>query len=191
MVTTTSASAVKVIVKECGGRTLGTGSGFSIGSYVVTNRHVVEDAERIDLLLPNEVTLDVDRWAIAAGDDLALLKPSSALPIEPVRMAPEDPRSGDLVASVGFPLGEAIKARRAQVLERLDDQDYSQTYAVTTNASVQPGDSGGVLVNATGEVVAITTAIALKENVSIAVPVSRLRDLISTANFSFSSDSCR
>jgi S1-C subfamily serine protease len=47
MVEKTSASAFKVVVSDCAGQPIATGSGFDIGQYVVTNRHVVEDAGRI------------------------------------------------------------------------------------------------------------------------------------------------
>ena len=190
MVAVTSSAAYKILVKDCNGRALGSGSGFNIGQYVVTNRHVVDEAERITLLSPDDSEIEVERWAMASNDDLALLEPSESLGATKVVLAPVDPVSGDLVASVGFPLGGEKTTRRARILKRLDDQDYSETYALTTTASVQPGDSGGVLVNAQGEVVAVTTAIALKDNVSIGVPVSRVHRLLSTADFRYSSDIC-
>lgn len=190
MVAAASSSAVKVIVKDCRGRVMGTGSGFNVGQFVVTNRHVVEGAGRIDLMSVKQENVPVARWAIAPDDDLALLEPGVPLTSESVALASADPISGDLVASVGFPLGGEMITRQARVLKRLYEQDYSQSYAITTNASVQPGDSGGVLVNSKGEVVAVTTAIALKDNVTVAVPVSRLHAMMSGADFRFPSDGC-
>lgn len=179
------------MVLTCGGREIGTGSGFNIGRYVVTNEHVIRDAERVELVAPDNSRVRIERWVAAKGDDLALLEPTSSLKSPVIPLAPDDPVSGDLVAAVGFPLGGERAARRARVLERLeDDQDLSSTYAISTTASVQPGDSGGVLVDDDGSVVAVTTAIAMKENVSLGVPVSRLRELLRTATFPTGDDPC-
>jgi S1-C subfamily serine protease len=184
MVERVAQSAFKVVVLTCEGREIGSGSGFNIGRYVVTNEHVIKDAERVELVAPDNSRVRIERWVAAQGDDLALLEPEERLQAPAVTLSPVDPISGDLVAAVGFPLGGEKTTRRARVLERLEaDQDLSSTYAISTTASVQPGDSGGVLVNANGRVVAITTAIALKDNVSLGVPVSRLQRLIDTAKF--------
>lgn len=190
MVERVSESAFKVVVLDCRGRELGTGSGFNIGRFVVTNEHVIEDAERVELVDVDNSRVEIKRWVAATDDDLALLEPAEPLSSPAIDLSDEDPISGDLVAAVGFPLGGDKTARRARVLERLDDQDMSATYAISTTASVQPGDSGGVLVDSRGQVVAITTAIALKDNVSLGVPVSRLRNLIDTARFPNSEDRC-
>lgn len=190
MVDRVSESAFKVVVLDCRGRELGTGSGFKIGRYVVTNEHVIQKAERVELVDGDNSRVEIKRWVSAVNDDLALLEPAQALGSPAIELAAEDPISGDLVAAVGFPLGGDKTARRARVLERLEDQDMSATYAISTTASVQPGDSGGVLVDAKGQVVAITTAIALKDNVSLGVPVSRLRHLIDTAKFPQSTSRC-
>lgn len=183
MVERVAESAFKVVVLDCAGRELGTGSGFNIGKYVVTNEHVIEDAKRVELVGSDNSRLKIERWVAAPRDDLALLEPAQPLNSAAVTLSAEDPISGDLVAAVGFPLGGDKTSRRARVLERLEDQEMSATYAISTSASVQPGDSGGVLVDATGQVVAVTTAIALKENVSLGVPVSRLHHLLDTAKF--------
>lgn len=192
MVDRVSESAFKVVVLTCDGRELGTGSGFNIGRYVVTNEHVIRDAERVELVAPDNSRVRIEKWVAADGDDLALLELPASMKSPVVSLSSDDPVSGDLVAAVGFPLGGERTARRARVLERLeDDQGLSSTYAISTTASVQPGDSGGVLVNADGYVVAVTTAIALKDNVSLGVPVSRIRALLDIARFPTGEGPCR
>jgi len=191
MVDRVAESAFKVVVLTCGGREIGSGSGFNIGRFIVTNDHVIEDAERVELVAADNSRIRIERWLSAQDDDLALLRPAEPIDVPAVMLSSEDPISGDLVAAVGFPLGGEKTARRARVLERVeDDQDLSSTYAISTTASVQPGDSGGVLVNDEGQVVAVTTAIALKDNVSLGVPVSRLRHLLDKAKFPQSTDPC-
>jgi len=145
-------SAFKVIAMTCTGAEVSSGSGFSVGRLVVTNRHVVEDAERLVLVYPDMSRVKVARWVEANGDDLALLEPEEDLKSPDIVLAANDPRSGDLIAAVGYPLGGALTTRRARVLEKIQDQQLSATYAVSTSASVQPGDSGGVLVDASGKV---------------------------------------
>ena len=191
MVQRTTESAFKILVSDCSGLTLGSGSGFNIGRYVVTNRHVIKDAERVILVARDGSESEAATWAVSASDDLALLAPEESTGRPAVRLAAADPVSGDLVGAIGFPLGGDILTRKARVLERLEDQDISGTYAVSTSASVQPGDSGGVLVNADGDVVAVTTAIALLDNVSLAVPVSRVHELLRSGEFTGSPAECR
>jgi S1-C subfamily serine protease len=183
MVKRITLSAFKIIAMTCNGTETASGSGFSVGRLVVTNQHVVEGAERLALIYPDQSKVEVSRWIEAGSDDLALIEPLDPLGVPPIVLASEDPSSGDLIAAVGYPLGGTLTTRRAKVLQQVEKQDLSATYALSTSASVQPGDSGGVLVNAEGKVVGVTTAIALKENVSLAVPVSRLQHFID--NFSF------
>jgi len=190
MVERVSESAFKVVASTCAGKEVGSGSGFSVGRRVVTNRHVTEDADRLHLIAPDLSRIEITRWVEAGEDDLALLDPATDLRVPAIDLAVDDPRPGDIIAAVGYPLGGDLTTRRARVLDQVQDQDLSATYAVATSASVRPGDSGGVLVNAFGSVVAVTTAIALKDNYSLAVPVSRLHKFIDSATFFNAKRSC-
>lgn len=173
-----SQSVVKVVVRTCSNRKIGTGSGFSIGDYFVTNRHVIESAERIELDLPDGSSLTVESWASSRGDDLALLKVKRSRAIERLQISPIDARPGDVVAAVGFPLGGDKEIRRARILELTENRKVSRTHALASSAFVQPGDSGGPLIDSAGQVVAITTAIDLQSNESLSVPSSRLIELL-------------
>jgi S1-C subfamily serine protease len=130
------------------------------------------------LVGPDGAETDVSRWAIGLSDDLALLVPEKPPSKSVVHLASKDPVSGDLVASVGFPLGGKLTTRKARVLQRVAHPSLSSTFVLSTTASVSPGDSGGVLVDSKGDVVAVTTAVALKDDVTLAIPVSRVLDLI-------------
>jgi serine protease Do len=148
----------------------GTGSGFIVSAdgYILTNNHVVENAEKVTVRL-------FDRREFAARvvgadplTDVAVVK------IEAPRLVPaafgnsDNTRIGDWVLAVGNPLGEAFtftvtsgiisgKGRRLDGLQRsrAGISDFIQT-----DAAINPGNSGGPLVNVKGEVIGINSAIA-------------------------------
>lgn len=182
MVASVSRSAFKVTTLKCDGSPIATGSGFRVGNLIVTNRHVVEGAERIELEGSAGDVLEAKEWYVSQQDDLSLIVPETAMTKAPaLETAVEDPVSGDLVASVGYPLGGDLQSRKGRVVGRVDDApESSKTYLLTTDARALPGDSGGVLVNVRGVVVAVTTALSFEEDATLGIPVSRLTELLST-----------
>lgn len=174
-----SNSVVKIQVKTCSNKLLGTGSGFKTGRYFITNKHVLEGAQRIVLITSQGDEIQVVRWALSTRDDLAIIIIDSPWLYPGLSIANSDPQPGDVVAAVGFPLGADKAIRRARIIEKSENQRISRTYALVSSALVQPGDSGGPLVDTSGKVVAVTTALDLQANVSLSVPSSRLLELIS------------
>lgn len=160
------------------------GSGFLVSAdgYVVTNNHVVEGADQLEVLLGEE-TYPATVKGVDPSTDLALLK------IEPKRAAPylalgdsEALRVGDWVMAIGSPLRldasvtVGVVSAKGRVLDLTDRalEDFIQT-----DAAINFGNSGGPLVNLRGEVVGINTAINFgAENIGFAVPVDTLKEVL-------------
>ncbi len=161
----------------------GFGSGviYTEDGYIVTNNHVIEEASKI------EVTLFDNRrfTAVVVGTDqktdLAVLKiEASELPT--LDLADSDrARIGEWVLAVGNPLDltstvtAGIISAKGRSLELLEDRDAIESF-IQTDAAVNPGNSGGALVDQNGRLLGINTAIATKtglfQGYSFAIPVN-------------------
>ncbi|MBI3527951.1 MAG: Do family serine endopeptidase [Betaproteobacteria bacterium] len=140
------------------------GSGVIVNArlgHVLTNHHVVKDAQQIVVTLKNGRQLEAKLLGSDAGTDIALLE------VEPdnlsaIRFADSDQlRVGDYVLAIGNPfgLGQTVTSGIVSALGRtgLNIEGYEDF--IQTDASINPGNSGGALVNLKGELVGINTAI--------------------------------
>jgi len=143
----------------------GAGSGWirDEGGYIVTNNHVVEEAESITVILDDGRIFPVDINTVATDPltDLAILKiDAENLPAASVGDSNEL-RVGDWVVAIGNSLGERISATNGIVsaLGVSATVSSGQTLydLVQTDAAINPGNSGGPLVNMAGEVIGITS----------------------------------
>lgn len=139
------------------------GSGFVIdpSGLIVTNNHVIEDAEEIQVTFQNDLVLDAKVIGRDEKTDLALLKVESDKPLPYVKWGNSDiVRVGDWVLAIGNPFGlggtvtSGIVSARARVLGTGPYDDFIQT-----DASINKGNSGGPMFNTNGEVIGINTAI--------------------------------
>ena len=146
--------------------TLGSGVIISPDGYIVTNNHVVEGADQLEITLNDKRTFNGRIVGTDPTTDLALVKiEAEGLPIVHFGNS-DDLRIGEWVLAVGNPFGltstvtagiVSAKARRISgnmAKSRLDIESFIQT-----DAAVNPGNSGGALVNTAGELVGINTAI--------------------------------
>lgn len=154
-----------------GGRTLmSSGSGVIISpdGYIVTNNHVVENASRLEISLDNNKRYVAKVIGTDPTTDLALLKiDAEGLPF--VRFGDSDKtRIGEWVLAVGnpFDLNSTVtagiisaKARNIRILQNVENNLSVEAF-LQTDAVVNPGNSGGALVNLAGELIGINTAIA-------------------------------
>jgi S1-C subfamily serine protease len=155
-----------------------TGSGVIIApdGYALTNDHVVHGAGRLAATLTDGRTLDAVRIGEDPSTDLALIRLSGTdLPVaEPGRSA--GLRVGQLVVAIGNPLGFQSTVS-AGVVSALGRSLRSRTGrpiedVIQTDVALNPGNSGGPLVDSAGRVVGINTAIiALAQGLSFAVPI--------------------
>lgn len=151
-----------------------TGTGFAVSTngYFLTNYHVVKDI--VDK--PGQVRIKLDesgeeiRTRIVKTDrrtDLALLKAEGTF--EPVRFSPDgNVKLGESVVALGFPQvdlqGKSIKATTGSISSENGIKDEVQWFQMS--APIQPGNSGGPVVNAIGEVVGVTVAQLNEERVT-------------------------
>ena len=139
------------------------GSGFIIDAagYIVTNAHVVADAEEVAVKLHDNRELKAEVVGRDSKTDLALLKVSSDKPLPFVKFGDSDKaRVGDWVIAIGNPFGlggsvtAGIISARARNINAGPFDDFLQT-----DAAINRGNSGGPMFNAQGEVIGINTAI--------------------------------
>ncbi len=160
-----------------------SGSGVIISSdgYIVTNNHVVEDGEEIHVSLNDKRELNAKLIGTDPSTDLALIKiEDEELPH--LNFGNSDSlRVGEWVLAVGNPFNlestvtAGIVSAKGRSIDILDDQYRIESF-IQTDAAVNPGNSGGALVNTNGELVGINTAIITRsgryEGYSFAVPAN-------------------
>jgi S1-C subfamily serine protease len=162
-------SVVEITVGDAAGDPSGTGSGVVISTdgYIITNNHVVEDAQQIQVSIGNR---DIDARLIGTDpdNDLAVIK-AAATDLTPAALGSSTKlRVGDPVIAIGSPLGLSgtvttgiVSALNRQVRVPQDGAAPKVLYgAIQTDAAINPGNSGGALVDAAGNVIGINSAIA-------------------------------
>ncbi|MEE9349166.1 MAG: trypsin-like peptidase domain-containing protein [Flavobacteriaceae bacterium] len=165
---------------------VGTGSGVIISSdgYIVTNNHVINGATEIEITLNNKKTYTAQLIGSDVNSDIALVKiEASELPF--VTFANSDSiQIGEWVLAVGNPynLTSTVTAGIVSAKGRdLEGNNVHESF-IQTDAAVNPGNSGGALVNTRGELVGINTAISSKTGsfigYSFAVPSNIAKKVI-------------
>jgi Do/DeqQ family serine protease len=167
----------------------GTGSGVIISpdGYIVTSNHVIEKASRIEVVLYDNRSFTASLVGADPSTDLALLKINAeGLPY--LEYGDSDAlRVGDWVLAVGNPFNltstvtAGIVSAKGRSLQLLNDRFRVESF-IQTDAAVNPGNSGGALVNIEGKLVGINTAIASITGTfagySFAVPVSIVKKVV-------------
>lgn len=173
---------------------LGSGSGVVISAdgYIVTNNHVIDKADKVQVTLNNKKQYTATLIGTDPATDLALLKVEGAnMPFVPYGNS-DEVRVGEWVLAVGNPFNltstvtAGIVSAKGRDINILEGDAASGNSAVEsflqTDAAVNPGNSGGALVNTDGELVGINTAI--KSNTgsytgySFAIPVNIVRKVV-------------
>ncbi len=162
-------------------RSLGSGFIIDKDGYIVTNNHVVANAEQIKVKLADEREFDAEIIGRDPNTDLALIKISAETDLVPIQMGDSDELLvGNWVVAIGSPFGleqtvtAGIVSAKGRIIGFGPYEDFIQT-----DASINPGNSGGPLVNLRGEVVGINTAIvASGQGIGFAIPVNMARNII-------------
>jgi serine protease Do len=149
------------------------GSGFIIdpSGLIVTNNHVITDADEIVANFANGRQLTAEVVGIDDKTDIALLKVEASAPLVAARFGRSDQlRVGDWVIAIGNPFGfgGTVTAGIVSALDR-DINSGPYDHYIQTDASINRGNSGGPLFNVSGEVVGINTAIMSPTGGSIGI----------------------
>jgi serine protease Do len=190
------APAVVTIRTQAGGligSTSGTGSGviFNADGWILTNRHVVENAETVSVYLSDGRGFDGTVYGLDTLTDLAIIKVDGTdLPVAPIGTS-TDLRPGQLAIAIGNPLGyeNTVTTGIVSALGRqIVASDATQTSAETlrnliqTDAAINPGNSGGPLVNSAGQVIGINTAVSTTaQGLGFAIPIDVARPIMQQA----------
>lgn len=169
----------------------GTGSGVIISNkgYIVTNNHVIEGATEVEVTLYDQRKYKAKVIGTDPSTDLAVLKvEASSLPT--VEMANSDEaKIGEWVLALGnpfelnFTVTAGIISAKGRNINILGNRQRSIESFIQTDAAVNPGNSGGALVNAKGQLIGINTAIATPTGTyagySFAVPINLVKKVVS------------
>lgn len=165
----------------------GLGSGVIIDAsegLIVTNNHVVEDADRITITLEDKRELEGELIGTDPQTDIALVKIDAKNLSELNIARSENVKVGDYVIAVGNPFGLSSTVTTGIVSALGRDQGGNGTYQdyIQTDASINPGNSGGALVNSKGELIGINTAILSRSGgnngIGFAVPTRIMNSVI-------------
>ncbi len=174
-----------------GNPSMGTSSGSGViispDGYIVTNKHVIDDGAYIEVTLNDKREFEAELIGADASTDLALIKiKAEGLPF--LEFGNSDSLSiGEWVLAVGNPFNlestvtAGIVSAKGRSIDILEGQDRIESF-IQTDAAVNPGNSGGALVNTNGELIGINTAIITRsgryEGYSFAVPANLARKVI-------------
>ncbi|MDN4166411.1 Do family serine endopeptidase [Cytophagales bacterium LB-30] len=173
------------------GQAMSSGSGviLSADGYIVTNNHVIENASEIEVVMNDNRSFQAKVVGTDPSTDIALLKiDGDELPYLTLGNS-DKTRIGEWVLAVGNPFNlnstvtAGIVSAKARNINILRDRNGLQIESfIQTDAAVNPGNSGGALVNLKGELVGVNTAIATQTGTfsgySFAVPASLVRKVV-------------
>lgn len=169
----------------------GTGVIVTSDGYIVTNKHVVNGASKVTVILDDGTTYeDVDVVATDPLDDIAYLKIKDVSNLSAATLGDSKTiKVGQQVIAIGNALGEYQNTVTAGIISGTgrsvtasDGGGYNVetlTDMIQTDAAINSGNSGGPLVNAAGEVIGINTATsASAENMGFAIPISAVKGML-------------
>ncbi len=162
-----------VVTILAGGDKVGAGFVVSPQGYIATNSHVVGDAETVKVRLRDGSEVEGKVVAKSADRDVAAVKIERRnLPTVQLGSS-KSLRTGEEVAALGAPLGLEHSVTRGVVSNPHQEQDGK--VFIQTDAALNPGNSGGPLINSSGLVVGMNAKVAAKaENVGFAIPVEEV-----------------
>jgi serine protease Do len=162
-------------------RSLGSGFLIDESGFIVTNNHVIEDADQIKVIMASGKEFDAELVGRDPKTDLALIRIEGAQNIKPLELGDSQKlKVGSWVVAIGSPFGleqtvtAGIVSAKGRIIGSGPYDDFIQT-----DASINPGNSGGPLLNMNGEVVGINTAIiASGQGIGFAIPIDMAKGII-------------
>ena len=182
-------SVVSIICSYRSGSATGTGVILSAEGYIVTNCHVVEDAQSIQILFHDDRVLDAQLVGLDAVSDLAVLR-VEAEDLQPATLGDSTAlRVGDQVVAIGDPLGIELRGTMTDGIVSAINRDVNVggrvMNLIQTNAALNSGNSGGPLLNCYGQVIGINTmkmgdqmSTAGVEGLGFAIPSNTVSEIV-------------
>jgi putative serine protease PepD len=186
-----------VPVRVSGAVSAGSGTGFVIdkGGVIVTNAHVVKDAQEVQVRLEEKGDYrDADILGVDEQSDLAVLRvdAGAASKLKPLRLADSDKvQVGDATLAIGFPLGLNRSASASSGIVSgvgrslpAGNSPFKIERVIQTDAAINPGNSGGPLLDSAGRVIGVNTAILTagggggSVGVGFAIPANMVRQVV-------------
>jgi len=169
----------------------GTGSGVIYKkegnkAFIITNHHVIENADSLEVILTNEITLEAELLGSDLFMDLAVLQVEADEIKDVVKIgSSESIKVGEPVIAIGNPLGHMFSGSVTQGIisgkKRNIPQDFNQdgqadwqAEVIQTDAAINPGNSGGALINIKGELIGINSmkiSQTVAEGIGFAIPI--------------------
>jgi len=155
------------------GSALGSGFIISADGFVVTNNHVIENADEIEIEMIDGTLLQAEVFGRDEKTDIALLKVVSETTLPFVQFGDASKaRAGDWVLAIGNPLGQGFSVSAGIISARGRSLNGSYDDFIQTDAAINKGNSGGPLFNMSGEVIGVNTAILSPTGGSIGIGFS-------------------
>ncbi len=164
----------------------GAGSGFIISAegHILTNNHVVENAEKITVTLSDNQEVDAELVGTDPQSDVALIKINVADPLPTIPLGDSEALEvGEWVIAIGNPFGldqtVTVGVVSAKGRSRVGINEYENF--IQTDAAINPGNSGGPLLNIHGEVVGINSALYSRTGgymgIGFAIPINMVKSI--------------
>lgn len=167
---------------------IGSGTGFiyktdSKNGYILTNHHVIDNANKVEVILTNNEVVEVKVLGSDSYTDLAVLSIDKDKVIKVANLGDSDDINlGSTVFTVGSPIGSDYSGSITRGIisgkDRTIENDDIITKVIQTDAAINPGNSGGPLVNLAGEVIGITSMKLAKEEIEgmgFAIPINEAK----------------
>lgn len=171
---------------------IGSGFLFDAQGHILTNYHVIQDANIISVSLTDGRNVEVELVAFDERTDLAVLRAVGVQGLPYINLgSSEDLMIGEWVITIGNPFGNmmgdhqpsasvgVVSAMHRRVNRRVGGGDRLYQDMIQTDAAINPGNSGGPLVNALGEVVGVNTMIFSRsggsQGLGFAIPIDRVK----------------
>lgn len=178
-------SIVTIYVLDQSGSGQGTGIILTQDGYIITNAHVLQDAQEAVVVLNNDMSYEAKLVGISEKEDLAVVK------IDTDGLIPAEfgdsslLRVGDQVSALGNPLGYRMTLTPGIIsaMDRSLEVEGNTMYLLQTSAAINFGNSGGALLNDRGQVIGVTTVKIISEDGSVealgfAIPTQRVKYVV-------------
>ncbi|WP_436871715.1 S1C family serine protease [Mammaliicoccus sciuri] len=173
----------------------GTGTGVIYQSngnstYIVTNNHVIEGANEIEIRLHNDKSVKAKLVGTDVMTDLAVLKIEGNYNIEPIKFADSSKvKAGETVFALGNPLGvefansvtQGIISSEERTMNVQTSQGVTEATVIQTDAAINPGNSGGALIDLNGNLIGINSMKISRsdvEGIGFAIPSNEVNNII-------------